>query len=147
MIWKMTISPNTTAKYNSQNQYQIKQYIAVCLISKGRFNYKKAKSLTYGGIMLLNWAAWNWDDIPLAVCWPPLSLCWGAVGGSLSLASLFSLPSPAEGFPASSESPEGDGVPRPTPNSSEGLPSVSEGPGAMFKFLPPPSRQLPTSEW
>lgn len=94
--------------------------------------------------MPLNWA-WNWEGSPPGGCCPPLSLCCGAGAESLSLASLFSLPSAVEGFPATSTSPVGEGVPRPGPASSGVLLSISEGLEAMFRFLPPPSRQLPTS--
>lgn len=84
---------------------------------------------------------------PAGGCCPPLSLGWGGPeGGALSLASLFSLwPSVVAFRPDSSASPGGVEVPRPVPPSSAGLFSISGGLGAVFKFLPPPSLQLPTS--
>lgn len=84
---------------------------------------------------------------PAGGCCPPLSLGWGGPeGDALSIESLFSLwPSVVAFRPDSSASPGGIEVPRPVPPSSAGLFSISGGLGAVFKFLPPPSLQLPTS--
>lgn len=96
--------------------------------------------------MLLN-AGSKWVGTPAGGCCPPLSLGWGGPeGGNLSLPSLFSLwPSVVTFRPGSSASPGGVEVPRPVLPSSGALLSISGGLGAVFKFLPPPSRQLPTS--
>lgn len=96
--------------------------------------------------MLLK-AGSKWVGTPAGGCCPPLSLGWaGPEGGSLSLPSLFSLwPSVVTFRPGSSASPGGVEVPRPVLPSSGALLSISGGLGAVFKFLPPPSRQLPTS--
>lgn len=96
--------------------------------------------------MLLK-AGSKWVGTPAGGCCPPLSLGWGGPeGGSLSLPSLFSLwPSVVTFRPGSSASPGGVEVPRPVLPSSGALLSISGGLGAVFKFLPPPSRQLPTS--
>lgn len=66
--------------------------------------------------------------------------------GALSLASLFSLwPSVVAFLPESSASTGGVEVPRGGPPSSGALFSMS-GPEPVFRFRPPPSLQLPTSD-
>lgn len=110
--------------------------------------------------MPLNWG-WNWGGTPAEACWPPLSLGWAGTEeeedcswgweergagwtdrGSLSLASPFSL---GGTLPPSSASPGGEGVLKADPPSSGPRLSISEGLAPVVRFLPPPSRQLPTS--
>lgn len=97
--------------------------------------------------MLLK-AGSKWVGTPAEGCCPPLSCLGGGgpVRGALSLASLFSLwPSAVAFLPESSASTGGVEAPSGGPPSSGALFSMS-GPEPVFRFRPPPSRQLPTSD-